>query len=202
MGLTRLSEASFLVKGFTNWKDATRVLFKYESCNFHKAATEALKATNDVADMSKAASTEKKNNREYLLKIISSICFVGHHVLPLRGDGPHDLDSNFYQLLLLRAENFQGINIFIQKKQMKYTSHEIQNELLSIMSLQVIREIAGQIQSAPYFTVMIDEATDLANIEQIVLVIHSFNDNLTVIEDFIGLYKTESIESSIFVSII
>ena len=33
-----------------------------------QAATEALKATNDVADMSKAAATEKKNNSEYLLK--------------------------------------------------------------------------------------------------------------------------------------
>ena len=34
---------------------------------------------------------------------------------------------------------------------------------------------------------MIDEATDLANIEQVVLVIHSVNGNLTVTEDFIGL---------------
>ena len=73
---------------------------------------------------------------------------------------------------------------------MKYTSHEIQNELFSIMSLQVIREIASQIQSAPYFTLMIDKAMDLANIEQVVLVIRSVNDNLTVTEDFIGLYKT------------
>ena len=85
---------------------------------------------------------------------------------------------------------------------MKYTSHEIQNELLSIMSLQAIREIASQIQSAPYFTVMIDEATDLANIEQVVLAIHSVNDNLTITEDFIGLYKTESIESSSLISVI
>ena len=114
MGLTRLSEASFL-KGFTNWKGATRVLVKHESSNFHKATTEAQMATNEVADMlSPAAATEKKNNRKYLLKIISSICFLGRQGLPLRGD--NDLDSNFYQLLLLRAEDFQGINVFIEKK--------------------------------------------------------------------------------------
>ena len=40
MGLTRLSEASFLVNGFTNWKDATRVLVKHKSSNFLKSATE------------------------------------------------------------------------------------------------------------------------------------------------------------------
>ena len=97
MALARLSEASFLVKGFTYWKDAARVLVKHENSNFHEAATEALKATNDVADMlSKAAATEKKNNREYLLKIISSICFLGRQGLPLVM-GPYDLDSNFYQ---------------------------------------------------------------------------------------------------------
>ena len=49
---------------------------------------------------------------------------------------------------------------------------------------------------------VIDEATDLANIEQVVLVIRSVDDNLTTPEDFIGLYKTESIESSSLVSII
>ena len=65
--------------------------------------------------LSRAAAAEKKNNREYLLKIISSILFLGCQGLPC--DGPHnDLDSNFYQLLLLRAEDFQGINVFIEKK--------------------------------------------------------------------------------------
>ncbi len=54
--------------------------------------------------------------------------------------------------------------------------------MLSIMPLQVICETASQIQSAPYFTMMIDEAMDLANIEQVVLVIRSVNDNLTVMK--------------------
>ena len=54
--------------------------------------------------------------------------------------------------------------------------------MFSILSLQVIREIASQIQSAPYFTMMIDEAMDIANIEQVELVIRSVNDNLTVMK--------------------
>ena len=92
-GFTRLSEARFLLKDFT-------MLLEF---GLNMKAAEALKATNDVADMlSKAASTEKKNYSEYLLKIISSIRFFGRQGLPLRSGGPHnDLDSNFYQLLLL-----------------------------------------------------------------------------------------------------
>ena len=53
-----------------------------------------------------------------------------------------------------------------------------------------------------YITVMIDEATDLANIKKVALVIRSVNDNLAVTENFIGLYKTEFIESTSLVSII
>ena len=34
--LSGLSEQSFVIKGFTNWKDTTRVLVKHESCDFHK----------------------------------------------------------------------------------------------------------------------------------------------------------------------
>ena len=137
MGLTRLSEASFLVKRFTNWKDATRVLVKHESSNFHKVATEALKETNDVADMlPKAAATEKKNKHEYLLKV--SIRFLDVNVF-LWGDEPrNDLDSNFYQLLLLKAEDFQGISVFIEKK--RWNTLLMRFRMFSIKSLQVIRK--------------------------------------------------------------
>ena len=38
----------------------------------------------------------------------------------------------------------------------KYTSHDIQNELLKIMSHYVLRGIAEQIQNSSFLTVMID----------------------------------------------
>ena len=88
----------------------------------------------------------------------------------MRGDGLHNgVDSNFYQLMVLRGEDFQGIGTFLDQKQLKCTSPELQ-ELLSIMSQC---EVASSIQSAPHFSVMIDEMTDLSNFEQVILVIHS-----------------------------
>ena len=55
-------------------------------------------------------------------------------------------------------------------QQLKYRSSEVQNELLSIMALQVLRKIMGNIQEAVYFTVIIDETTDESNREQVVFV--------------------------------
>ena len=161
-------------------------MVKHERSNFRKVATEALKETNDVADMlSQAAASEKKNNSEYLLKIISSICFMGRQGLPLRGDGPHMIwIPTSINYCFREQRTFKALMFLWRKKQIKYTSHEIQNELRSIKTLQVIREIASQIQYVPYFTMMIDEAKDLANIEQVALVIRSVNDNLAVTERF------------------
>jgi len=39
----------------------------------------------------------------------------------------------------------------------------MQNEMLSVMSLKVLREIAGNIQNVLFYTVMVDETTDCFN---------------------------------------
>ena len=61
---------------------------------------------------------------------INIISFPG---LPLRGDGD-ETDSNLHQLLFLRGEDYPPIHQFPQRQQLKYTAHEVQNELLSIMA--------------------------------------------------------------------
>jgi len=74
---TGVTEQAFLVKGFTNWKDGTRCFSRHESCDFHKACVAALASTVDVGDMlSRQAATEKQANREYLLKLLSTVRFL------------------------------------------------------------------------------------------------------------------------------
>lgn len=204
-GKVRLStyiEESFLVKGFTNWKDATRIFMKHQSCDFHKSAAAALASRVDVGDMlSRQAATEKQQNRQYLLKVLSSIRFLARQGLPLRGDGD-DTDSNLHQLLVLQGGDYPAIHEFLERKQLKYTTHEVQNELLSIMAVQILRHIAAQIQSAVFFAVMGDEATDCSNKEQVVLPFRWVDEDLAAHEEFIGLYLTDSTTASALVAII
>lgn len=49
---------------------------------------------------------------------------------------------------------------------------------------------------------MIDETTDISNTEQVVLVFRWVNSDLSVYEEFIGLYQTESLQASSLVQII
>ena len=123
----------------------------------------ALASRVDIRDvLSKQAASEKQQNRQYLLKVLSSIRFLAHQGLQLRGDG-NETDSNLRQLLDLRAEDFPLIHQFLQRQQLKYTTHDVQNEFLSIMAQQILRSIAEQIKNAVFFTVMINETTDCSN---------------------------------------
>ena len=65
----------------------------------------------------------------------------------------------------------------------------MQNEILQIMALEILRNIAIDLQNACFFTIMVDECTDSANKEEFVLCFRWVDDHLEVHEEFIGLYQ-------------
>ena len=127
--------------------------------------------------------------------------FLARQGLALRGDAD-EVDSNLYQPLVLRGEDYSPMSKFLEKQQLKYTSPEVQNEFLCIMAIQVLRKIMSNIQEAVYFTVMIDDTTDQSNREKVVLVLCWVDKTLEAHEEFIGLYMTSSITADSLVSII
>ena len=147
--------------------------------------------------LSKQVSQERKVNRDHLMTVLSTIQFLARQGLPLRG-GNDSKDFNFYQLVLLRSENSAEI---LDRPRFKYTSPEMQNEILSIMALKVLREIVCQLQSLVY-TVMIDETTDISNTERVVLVFRWVDNALSAHEEFVGLYQTKCTDAGALVSVI
>ena len=77
----------------------------------------------------------------------------------------------------------------------KYTSHDIQNECLKIMSSHILRKLSRDIQERGWFTIMADECTDVANKEQFTICIRWINKNIEDHAYFIGLYEVEDITS-------
>ena len=150
-------DSAFISRRFCNWKDASGekgAFSNHEHSKCHKSAVELVvtlpRTTMDVGKMlSSAHSEQKKANREYLLKVIQNVRFLARQGLPLRGDGKAE-DSNFVQLLYLRGQDDPSILHYLQKKTDKYSSHQIQNELLHVMALKVTREIASAIRPATF----------------------------------------------------
>ena len=60
----------------------------------------------------------------------------------LRTHSKSEYDSNFFQLLKLRCEDDPKLAEWMDKKTNKFLSPKIQNEMLQIMALQILRDIA------------------------------------------------------------
>ena len=93
---------------------------------------------------------EKKENRERLLKILSNIRFLARQGMALRGDGDGS-NSSFVQIMKLRGEDDSKLVRWMKKKTNKYTSAEMQNEMLQVMALKILREMAENIRNSTFF---------------------------------------------------
>ena len=196
--LHKRGDPAFVRNGFSNWKDATVSFRKHEASAVHTDAVQATlapKTCPDVAEMlSSELARQKADNRQCLLKILSNLRFLARQGLAIRGSGD-DKDSNFTQLLTLRSEDDGRIVDWLSKKTDKYASHDMQNEMLQVMALSMLRDIAASIASSKFFTIMCDECTDSSNKEQVICIRWVESSTLDVHEDVIGMYHVDTISA-------
>ena len=151
--------------------------------------------------LSSQYALDKQNNRDYLLKEFQNMLFLARQGIAIRGD-KDESDSNFMQLLALQGIDDPMIKQNLEKKTDKYTSPQIQNEILSVLAIQILRDIGNSIRSTPYYSLMADEVTDSSNREQVVICLRWVDENLEPHEDFIGLYKIDSTAADVIVKVL
>ena len=83
----------------------------------------------------------------------------------------------------------------LKKKTDKYTSGDIQNEVLSVMANSILRTIVEEVKAAKFCSIMVDETPDIANKEQVIICLCWVDSTLTAHEDFVGLYKVQSTQA-------
>ena len=177
---------------FSNLTGKTGALDCHDKCLYHQVnKVRALDfLTHTKSDESVLALVNKKhqqdviNNRATLASIIETVMFAGLQNISLRGHRDHgkilpsgiypdENDGNFRQLLRFRIQagddklknHFRESGIRTQ-----YTSPQIQNEILSVVSEKIKQRVGEEIKSAFAWCIMADETTDRANREQLVIV--------------------------------
>ena len=195
------ADPQFTRIGYSNWKNAMdkkKGFQKHALSESHKEAvarviTAPATTTGDVGELlSEKHAKEKAINRKILLTILSNVRFLARQALPLRGnwdtDSASEINSNFYQLLKLRSEENPEISEWLSRRTEKYTFPMVQNEMLEVLALGVLREISENIQNAKFFTIMADETADVSIKEQLVVCIRWVDDKFVIHEDFIGMW--------------
>jgi len=86
---------------------------------------------------------EKKAYREMLKHILQNVRYLAQQGLLLQGSS-NDKESNFIQLLHLYNTD-KSVEAWLSKKTNKYTSHNIQDELLGEMARKILIGIADNV---------------------------------------------------------
>ena len=164
---------------------------KHQESKTHREAVEAIiilpKTSGDVGELlNQTHKSEKENARRMLDISLTSVRYLARQDLALRGDTSEE--SNLVQLLCLQAKDNPPLLNWLQKLANKYTSPENQNEMMMIMANQVLRKILVSIHTSPFLSIIVDEATDSSFKEQLTTIIRQVDDDLTVFENFLGLY--------------
>jgi len=117
---------------------------KHQESKTHREAVDAVitlpKTTGNVGELlNKTHKAEKENSRKILDIILSSVRYLAHQGIALRGDKSDE--SNLIQLLHVHAEDNPQVINWLEKATNKYTSPENQNEMLMIMAHHVLQKI-------------------------------------------------------------
>lgn len=198
-------EPSFISTGYTNWKDATVNFAKHEKSKCHADALFTTVTAPRMGDIGESLSAQlakdKLERRQCFMAIIQNLRFLARQGLPLRGDGD-ETDSNSIQLLKLRANDDPRILEWVKKKTDKYTSGDMQNEILKVMAMKVLRNVVHSIHASKFFAILVDETTDSSNREQVVICLRWVDDAFEAHEEFIGVYQVDSITANTLVKVI
>ena len=95
----------------------------------------------------------------------------------------------------MRAGNDPVFTEWLKRKNNKYTSPKIQNEILKELALTILPDVVESIKAADFFSIMLDESGDVSNKEQALFCV-------TPYEDFLGLYEMEKTDADSIVRII
>jgi len=123
--------------------------------------------------------------------------FLLRQGIALRG---HDDEGNLFQLLKLWSASDTRLKQWLREKM----SPQVINELITMMGLNVLHSLLARFkQSIPaWYAVIVDEATDVTQSEQLTLTIQSVDDDYVISEDPIGLVSLPNTTADTIVSVI
>lgn len=216
IGFTGRQEVGALCKNaFRSWKKSGEKFASHEKAEYHKQSV--LKYLNFKKIMENVLQPvdkllfsnreiQAKENRLKLMPIINTVIFCGRNGLPLRGHqdyGPLNMNNlsevspgegNFRALLKLRidaGDHTLKNHLLTCPKNATYISSVTQNEIISACNQIILKKVISDVKGAHFFSVLADETTDVAKIEQFALCVRYLK-NKSVEESFLQFVPVTS----------
>ena len=155
--------------------------------------------TTIIRSLDKMGMNVIKENRHYIKTIAEIILLCAGQEIALRGHDETEQSlnpGNFRALLTFIGNHDQIVRKRIKEGPLnsKYTSPEIQNELLGVMADMVMQTISNEVQKAGIYSLLADETKDISRKEQLSIVLR-YVYNGSVYERFVGYTFAEQLEA-------
>ena len=189
--LNNRTERAFTMDGFDNWKKAKQKFREHECSHSHKQAllSHQTSLKGSVASLlSNSLCKDQADHRTMLMKLLSSLKLLLRQGSAIRGHTEEE--GNLYQVLKCRSEDVPGLEAWLKKGD--YRSHDIVNELIELMYMQLLRKLLAQIRVAEWYSIIADETRDLSGTEQFAISLRWVDADYNVYEDLIGMVDVES----------
>ncbi|KAK0137976.1 Zinc finger MYM-type protein 1 [Merluccius polli] len=163
-----------MVKGYSDWKhavEANKGFYKHATSKEHLTCmvmwTERDKRSEALKEICKLVNADQlKKNRYYMSAIIDMVEFLGVNQMPLKGnmEAFDDMADGGSGLFLSLFDYTVKTKI---QRNATYTSHDMKNKIIGIMTDAIIGEIGES-----WYTIKVDRTRDPTGCENISTVIH------------------------------
>ena len=186
---SKKAENTFSTGGFNNWRKALKKFASHEASDAHREAVMKWKIIQQPSidvQFNSQMSTLRASCRQGLLKQLRALQYLLRQGIAIRGHT--EVEGNLYQLLKVWANDNSDITHWLSER--KYMSHDIVTEQITLMGNTLLRSLLQNIkQSSPaWYAIMGDEASDIANREQLNISIRWVNESYEISEDPVGLF--------------
>jgi len=199
------------VTGFNDWKNIhARVQNHENSMEHRKNMVTLLARLNPNIGINKQIINQVENEtkywREVLRRVVAVIKFLCERGLSFRGDEEQfgsAKNGNFLGLLELLAQFDPFLKAHIEKNKNKgkgnvsYLSKTIYDEFIQLMGQRVKKVITEEIESAKYFSLIVDSTPDVSHVDQLSIVIRYCYEGK--VRTFAGLFAHNFSHRYIFV---
>ena len=202
---------------FRRWTSHTSVFSRHEKSQYHiNSMAKMVEFKNVYANPSKSIEnviSKKRDeriqqNKKVIKALMECVTFCGTQGLSLRGHRETATEDgnkgNFLELVAFRARTDALLASHLKNapKNARYTSKNIQNELVSVLGDCVRTSILSDIKEAKFFSILADEVTDCSNLEQLSIAIRFVDNHCLIREEFLDFVTVERITGNALASAI
>lgn len=166
------------IDGIRAWRKLTTKIHEHEKSHIHLNACVIYEMWQNNSTIDRAAEDEILKQESYWRKVIDRLLNITITLatcnLPFRGHreqiGINDgQNGNFLSIVELLANYDPILKELIEKPagSIRYLSPTIQNELINLLSQTVADKIISDINSAPFFAIIMDTTQDIAKVDQL-----------------------------------